>query len=90
MSKGLHYCLAHELKRADGTPACNLQIPHRLLACPRHWGMVSQDAQRQLWRSYRRAPTGDGHAVLTTQYLTAVDRVRVELAEKLNAQLTIS
>jgi hypothetical protein len=85
-ARGLHRCLAAEII-VDGKPACTLNVPHRLLACPQHWGMISQDAQRQLWRSYRRAPTGDGRAVLSAPYLQAVDRCRDELRVRLDGTI---
>lgn len=61
--RGMHPCAAE---------LCAKLIPHRLLMCPRHWGMVPREIQSQLWRAYTRADS-DGRARLTKGYLAAVD-----------------
>lgn len=85
-ARGMHRCVAAEIL-VNGVVACTLQVPHRLLMCPKHWGMVKQDTQRQLWRAYRRAPAGDGHAIQTDAYLTAVACCVEDVREKLGGTL---
>jgi hypothetical protein len=85
-ARGLHRCAAADVQ-VQGRPACTLDVPHRLLMCPKHWGMVSQELQRQLWRAYRRAPTGDGRAVLSREYLTAVRRCIEDVKVKVDGTL---
>lgn len=86
-ARGMHRCEAASVI-VEGRPACTLDVPHRLLMCPRHWGLVSPEAQQALWGSYRRVPGSNGRAVLTTKYRAAVRRCLTDVKVALDGTLT--
>jgi hypothetical protein len=65
---------------------CDKQTSARMLMCLADWKRVPVELQRALYKVYRRAPGGDGAAVLTREYVAAaracVEAVRVARAKE--------
>jgi hypothetical protein len=50
-------------------PGCEVRTPPKYLLCPKHWKMVPQRLQMQVWATYRRGQEIDKRP--TPEYLAA-------------------
>jgi len=48
---------------------CEVEIPPRMLCCPRHWRMVPKHLQAEIWRTYRPGQETDKQP--SAEYLVA-------------------
>jgi hypothetical protein len=78
---GMHKCAAHEIVLA-GKPACDRNVPHRLLMCPNHWRLVTGKNQRNLYLRYRSIDA-EGRAQLSDAYLAAVKLCLLDVKARL-------
>jgi hypothetical protein len=51
-----------------------VQVPEIRLMCGRHWWMVPEGIRREIWRQYRRYPTGPAHRRACAEGIAAVNR----------------
>lgn len=67
------------MKHLCHATGCTVEVPPKLLMCPRHWRMVPPDIQRAVWRHYRPGQEIDKRP--TKEYLEVM-KLAIEVVEE--------